>query len=106
MKLGRLDTYIQIVVDGVVGKTPLNEKIMGEVPVAFAMADRIQVSGREFLAGDAIQNDQRVVFRLHWIPDLTTKHRVLCDGRSYNIHEVRPLGRARHMELHTVSRAP
>lgn len=105
MKLGRLDTYIEIVRDGIVGRDEFNAPIHGPVTIATAMAQRVQSSGREFLAADAIQNDQRVVFRLHWLPEITTKDRVLCAGQIHNIHEVRPLGRARHVELHTVARA-
>ena len=105
MKLGRLDTYIEIVRDGITGRDEFNAPIFGVVTIATAMAERVQSSGREFLSADAIQNEQRVVFRLHWLPDITTKDRILCDGQTHNIHEVRPLGRARHMELHTVARA-
>ena len=105
MRLGGLDTYIEIVRDGITGRDEFNAPIYGAVIVAIAMAQRVQSSGREFLSADAIQNEQRVVFRLHWLPDITAKDRVLCDGQTHNIHEVRPLGRARHMELHTVARA-
>ncbi|WP_292229505.1 phage head closure protein [Brevundimonas sp.] len=106
MKLGRLDTFIEIVRDGITGRDEFNAPIYGPVPLASAMAERVQASGREFLAADAVQNEQRVVFRLHWLPDITTKDRVRCAGQTYNIHEVRPLGRSRHMELHTATRAP
>ena len=105
MRLGLLDTYIEIVRDGIIGRDEFNAPTYGPVVVATAMAQRVQSSGREFLTGDAIQNDQRVVFKLHWLPDVTTRDRVLCDGLTHNIHEVRPLGRAQHMEIHTVAGA-
>lgn len=105
MRLGGLDTYIEIERDVMTGRDEFHAPIYGQIIVAKAMAQRVQSSGREFLSADAIQNEQRVVFRLHWLPDITTKDRVLCEGQTHNIHEVRPLGRARHMELHTVARA-
>lgn len=105
MRLGQFDTYIEVEREGVTGRDEFNAPVLGWAPVAREMAQRVQASGREFIAGDAISNDERVVFRLHWVPGLTTKDRVSCEGRFYNIHEVRPLGRNKFMELHTVGRS-
>ena len=106
MRLGRLDTYITIEREMIVGRDGFNAPIKQMAVFAAAMAERIQESGREFLAAAALTAEQRVVFRTHWIDDLKTSDRVRCDGRLYNIREVRPLGRRRFAELHAVGVAP
>ena len=103
MKLGRLDTYIVILRKDAVTRNAFNEAEKSEREEGAAMAERVQVSGREFLAADAIQAEERVVFRTHWRGDVTTADAVLCNGKRHNIREVRPLGRNRYMELHTVT---
>ncbi|WP_413297983.1 head-tail adaptor protein [Brevundimonas phoenicis] len=101
MKLGDFDHPIAIRRWGDTGqRDSFNAPIMGWMPVATGMAQRVQSSGREYLAADAIQTTLRVVFRTHWIPGLTTKDHVLCNGIDHNIREVRPLGRNRYVELH------
>lgn len=106
MRLGRFDTYIEIEREMIVGRDGFNAPIKQMAVFAAAMAERVQESGREFLAAAALTAEQRVVFRTHWIDDLRTSDRVRCDGRLYNIREVRPLGRRRHVELHAVGIAP
>lgn len=101
MKLGRLDTYIQIVREGEIGRDEFNAPILGEWVVANCMAEQIQASGREFLSADAVTGSIKVVFRTHWVPDVSRTDRVRSGDQDFNIREVRPLGRNRHMELHT-----
>lgn len=105
MKLGLLDTYIEIEREGITGRDEFNAPIEGWSVVAREMSQRVQLSGREFMSGDGTTNDERVVFKLHWVPGIKPDDRVKCDDRYYNIHEVRPLGRRRFMELHTVGRS-
>ena len=106
MRLGRFDTFIQIVRDGEAGRDAFNAPIIDETVFADCMAERVQASGREFLAGDAVEASVRVVFRTHWVSGISRKDRVRCGDQTYNIREVRPLGRNRHMELHTEGVAP
>jgi SPP1 family predicted phage head-tail adaptor len=100
MRLGRLDTYIEIIRDGETGRDEFNAPIMGETVHTTAMAERIQQSGREYLAADGVGASRRIVFRTHRQPDIRTTDRVRLEGVDLNIREVRPLGRL-HMELHT-----
>lgn len=109
MRLGQLDTLIEIVRHGEYGRDEFNAPLIGDYVASAAMAQRVQTTGREFLMADGVTADERVVFRLHWIPGVTTKDRVQIPAegeRPYNIREVRPLGRNRFMELHTVRNAP
>ena len=100
MKLGRLDTRIEIVRDGEIGRDEFNAPITGEIVVTTAMAETVQQSGREYLAADGVQASRRIVFRTHRQPDIRLTDRVRMGEGFLNIREVRPLGRL-HMELHT-----
>lgn len=105
MKLGNLDTFIEIVRDGVIGRDEFNTPITGQTTVATAMAQRLHRGGREYLAADGVEASRKVVFRTHWLPDISVSHRILLDGQSLNIREVRPLGR-RYLEIHAEGVAP
>lgn len=100
MRLGRLDTFIEIVRNGEIGRDEFNSPIYGEAVVAEAMAEQVQQSGREYLAADGVQASRKVVFRTHRQPDVKVTDRVRVGDQSLNIREVRPIGRF-HMELHT-----
>uniref|UniRef100_A0A6H1ZUM6 Putative head-tail joining protein n=1 Tax=viral metagenome TaxID=1070528 RepID=A0A6H1ZUM6_9ZZZZ len=100
MRLGRLDTFIEIVRNGEIGRDEFNTPIYGEAVVVEAMAERVQQSGREYLAADGVQASRRIVFRTHRQPDIRLTDHVRMDGALLNIREVRPVGRL-HMELHT-----
>jgi hypothetical protein len=63
------------------------------------MAERVQQSGREYLAADGVQASRKIVFRTHRHPNIRLNDQVRMDGALLNIREVRPLGRL-HMEIH------
>ncbi|HWV11797.1 MAG TPA: phage head closure protein [Sphingobium sp.] len=71
--------------------------------LATVFAEVRQQGGREFLAADQIQADKRVVFCLRWLAGLTALDRVEHEGALHNIQEVREIGRADGVELHTVA---
>ena len=100
MRLGRLDTRIEIVREGETGRDEFNDPIMGLSVVVTLMAERVQQSGREYLAADGVQASRKIVFRTHRQPDIRLTDQVRMDGALLNIREVRPLGRL-HMEIHT-----
>ena len=100
MRLGRLDTRIEIVREGETGRDEFNDPIMGLSVVVTLMAERVQQSGREYLAADGVQASRKIVFRTHRQPDIRLTDQVRMDGALLNIREVRPLGRL-HMEINT-----
>lgn len=105
MKLGDLDTFIQIVRDAETGRDEFNAPIRGEVVITSAMAQRVQQTGREYLAAEGALASRKIVFRTHWQPDIKTTDTVRLDGERLNIREVRPLGR-RYLEIHAEGVAP
>ena len=68
-------------------------------------AQMIQESGREFIAAAAVQATRRVVFRLRWRPGISVLDRVIYRGLPHNIEDVKELGRADGLELHTIASA-
>lgn len=99
MKLGSFDTYIEIVRDGETGRDQFNDPVQGEALVTTAMAQRVQQSGRDYLAADGVQTSRKIVLRTHRQPDIRATDRVRVDGGVVIIREVRPLGR-RYIEIH------
>lgn len=71
--------------------------------LATVSAQLIQQSGREFLGAEQTQAEQRVLFRLRWIDDITVLDRVSYGGRVHNIKDVKELGRREGVELMTVA---
>lgn len=71
--------------------------------LATVFAEVRQQGGREFLAADQVQASKRVVFYIRWLPGLTVQDRVSYEGTLHNIAEVREIGRADGVELHTVA---
>jgi len=67
---------------------------------ATTWAQFIQESGKEFFANDQTVAERKAVFRMNWLDGVTVQHRVTYDGETWDIHEVRELGRRAGLELH------
>ncbi len=104
MKAGALDRRAMLQ-----RKTVVYDDYGGEIEawaeLATVSAQVVQQSGREFLAAQQIQADQRVLFRLRWIEGVTVLDRVSYGGRLHNIQDVKELGRREGVELMTVAAA-
>lgn len=74
------------------------------IDVATLWASMRQESGREYLAGGAISAERRVIFRLRWRAGVTPQMRIIHGGGSFDIKEVRELGRREGLELHATAR--
>ncbi|MBA3667935.1 MAG: phage head closure protein [Sphingomonas sp.] len=90
-------------------KTVVYDDYGGEIEawaeLATVPAQVVQVSGREFLAADQVQAEQRVLFRTRWIEGITVLDRVSYSDRLHNIQDVKELGRREGVELHTIAAA-
>lgn len=102
MKAGPLDRTVAIervtVVEDDYGGQIETWQTLATVPAQVA-----QQSGREFLAAAQTQAERRVLFRLRWLAGVTVLDRVLYDGRTHNILDVKELGRREGLELMTVA---
>ncbi|MFN9438460.1 MAG: head-tail adaptor protein [Brevundimonas sp.] len=100
MKRGKLDTLIKVQREIAGARNALNEpepSSWGDI--AEALAEHVQMGGREYLANHAITSERRAVFRTDRLSDVRVSDRVVALAQAWNITEVRPLGR-RFIELH------
>lgn len=58
------------------------------VDVAELWADVVAVSAREFIAAQAVQSSVTTRITIRYRSDVTNKHRILFDGRIFNIEGV------------------
>ncbi|MCO5131209.1 MAG: phage head closure protein [Xanthobacteraceae bacterium] len=70
--------------------------------LATVRAQIIQQSTEEFIRGYGASDDAIVIFRVRWIPDISTADRVVFDGDNYNIKELKPIGRAKGVDIRAV----
>ncbi|SDD71982.1 phage head closure protein [Rhodospira trueperi] len=103
MNIGRMDRRITVMVtsmidDGYGGTIP-----GGTVALGTFWANVRQLSGREFIGAEAVQAERKAVFTVHWVDGLDTTATVEWDGATWNIREVREVGRREALELHCTS---
>lgn len=54
--------------------------------------------GQQYLAAQAVQTRVSVKFRLRWLDGITSRMRVSCEGRTYEVIDAMDVGN-RHREL-------
>ncbi len=59
-----------------------------------------QANGREFLAGSAIVGEQRAVFVVRFRADVSQLDRIAYGGRTFDIDDIREIGRREGLEIH------
>lgn len=67
--------------------------------VATVRAEVVTHSADEFLTGFGEAENGNVIFRIRYLPGVTTAHRVTYDGKVYDLKEVIEVGRRRALEL-------
>lgn len=72
--------------------------------LATLRAQLVQQGAREFFANGAATTERRVVFRTRFIEGVTPADQVRHEGETFDVTEVREIGRRRGLELHAVSR--
>lgn len=99
MRAGKLDRVI--IIQGYAAGTP-DEYGNSEptfTPFDIMRAQLVQASTDEFLKGAGELSQSVLVFRTRWLDALTTKHRIQYNGRSFNIREIKEIGRREGLEL-------
>lgn len=100
MRAGQRDKRIEIQGPTITRDPDTNEAIESFGTVARVWGERRDSTGGEFLKAGGVQAEQRAVFWIPWRSDLTTSHRLLCEGLSWNIEAFRDLaGRRRYLEI-------
>lgn len=100
MRTGPLNRYVKVWREVQIGIDPLfNTPIYGDTIVAEFWAALVPKSEEERFAASQIYASQVVVFRTHFMDDLTETDRLECDGKTYNIVGLREIGYRAGLEI-------
>lgn len=67
--------------------------------IATVRAEIVQQTADEYLAGYGAAESGNIVFRIRYLPGITTADRVMYDGAAYDLDQIAELGRRRGLEL-------
>ncbi len=97
---GRLDRRITLQVSAL-QKDAAGAPVLTWSDVATVWARYIPVGGREFYSAQAAQQiaGETARFLIRWRADLTARHRIVFDGKTWNIRNLAELGRREGLEL-------
>lgn len=102
MRAGKLDRQINIERFTEL-KTPSGGSIKEWASIAVVRAELVQQSATEFLTGFGEAESGTAIFKIRYLPDITTADRVVCGSVKYNLKEIKEIGRRRGMELRVVA---
>ncbi|TCM57826.1 SPP1 family predicted phage head-tail adaptor [Rhizobium sp. PP-F2F-G48] len=71
--------------------------------IATTRAEIVQQSSNEFLTGFGEAETGTIIFRVRYVPGITTKDRVTYNGAAYDLEEIKEIGRRRGLELRAVA---
>ena len=66
---------------------------------ACVRAELIEARTEEYQRAYGEGGNVAVIFRIRWLDDVTTGHRVVYEGRNLNIRDIKEIGRRRGLEL-------
>lgn len=103
MRAGNLDSMIEIQRFTVTGDDGMGNEIQEWVTLATLRAQLIQAGTEEFIRNYGTSEDTVIVFRTRYLQGVTNVDRVVYDGLVYDIKETKEIGRARGLEIRTIS---
>lgn len=71
----------------------------GWTTVATVRAQRVKLSTEEFLRAFGNASESVAVFRIRHLDGLTLADRITCDGETYDLKFIEPIGRRQVLEL-------
>ncbi|MCS3740228.1 phage head closure protein [Rhizobium sp. BK661] len=71
--------------------------------IATVRAEIVHQSASEFLTGFGEAQDGTIIFRVRYLPGISTADRVAYNGASYDLKEITEIGRRRGLELRAVA---
>lgn len=104
MRAGKLDRIITIerLTETV---SPSGSVVTAWTNIATVRAEIVTQSAAEFLTGFGEAENGTIVFRVRYLPSITTADRVLYNGVAHDLKEVTEIGRRRGLELRAVATA-
>lgn len=79
----------------------LGEQVPSYADLGEEWAEKIDLRGREYFAAAQVQSDVTTRWRIPYRSDMTVLHRLVYDGRSYDINHIAEIGRRAGLELFT-----
>lgn len=74
--------------------------------VATVRAQLVQASTEEFIRGFGASDETVVIFRVRWLDGITNADRCLYDAGTFNIKEIKEIGRRKGLELRCLGTGP
>lgn len=102
MRAGKLDRTITIEREIKTVK-PSGSVVKFWQTIATVRTEIVQQSATEFLTGFGEAENGTIIFHARYIADITTADQVTYNGASYNIKEIKIIGRRKGIELRAVA---
>jgi SPP1 family predicted phage head-tail adaptor len=71
--------------------------------VATVRAQRLKLTAEEFLRAYGNASETVAIFRIRHLDGLTLGDRITCEGETFNLKAIEPLGRRKGLELRCVA---
>lgn len=104
MRAGNLDRQVTIQTVTEATDTDFNGIEPTVATLATVWAERKDLAGRTYFAAGAENSQIDAVFRIRWRSDVTTKNRLVCEGKDYLIVSVAEIGRREALEIRAKAR--
>ena len=98
INIGRMDRRITIERQVETVK-PSGDVVRTWTTTALVWAEVIQQTATEFFTGYGEAETGSVIFRIRYLPGITTADRVTYNGSAYSLKEIKELGRYEALEL-------
>ncbi len=105
MRAGKLDRRLTILRLQETGRNELNEAIMEWVAVAMVWGQQRPNRGDERFEAQQLTGSATMTFHIRYRRDLTIEDRISYDRRTWDIRDIRELGRRVVSEFDCVARA-
>lgn len=105
MRAGRLDRRIEILRQQETGRNEVNEPIMGWVAIAEVWASARPNRGAERFEAQQLVGSAVMTFQIRYRGDVGIEDRIGFKGRTWDIHDVREIGREVGTEIDATARA-
>jgi SPP1 family predicted phage head-tail adaptor len=102
MRAGKMDRRVSLQRWTETGRDPLNQPVYAWVEIAEVWAQQRPVRGGERMAAQQQSGDKMMGFHIRYRTDLSVKDRVVFEGVSYEIQDLRELGRRVVTEIDAV----
>jgi SPP1 family predicted phage head-tail adaptor len=104
MRAGKLDRRITIQRLTDTGRDAVNAPIVTWEPIATVWGQKRPMRGDERFSAHQVAGSAVTTFVIRYRPDVTVNDRIMCEGLTYDIRDIRELGRREALEIDAVAR--